>query len=100
MMNTHFTRQSLDYGAVAQLRDLVPIVLLSIALGAVIVAFRRLIDLPSQVELLCLLGVGGLTYLLFALPLAHHLFPDHPLRAQIARLFGTRNRVPDVLKVD
>lgn len=100
VINTHFTRQSLGYGAVAQLRDLVPIVLVSMALGAAIVAARSLIDLPPQLELLCLLGVGGLTYLLIALPLAHHLFPEHPLRAQVARLFGTRNRAPDVLEVD
>lgn len=88
VINAHFTRHSIGYGALAQLRDLVPIALLSVALGAVIVVARNLVDLPPGLELLCLLGAGGVTYLALALPLAHRLFPDHPLRAQVASLLG------------
>ena len=90
-INAHFTRLSLGYGALAQLRDLVPIALVSSALGAIVVAARTLIDLPAGFELLSLVAVGGIAYLLLALPLAHRLFPDHPLRAQVAGLLGGRN---------
>lgn len=83
-MNAFFTRQSLGYGAIAQSRDLIPIGLLSILVGAAILIAKRFIDLAPAPQLICLLGVGGLTYLLLALPLAHRLFPEHPLRARLA----------------
>lgn len=88
VMNAYFTRQTLAYGVLAQLRDLLPIALLSLIVGTVIMIARRLIDLSPALELFGLLSVGGLTYLLLALPLAHHFFPGFPLRAQLVRLFG------------
>ena len=91
VINAHFTRRSLGYGALAQLRDLLPIIGLSMIVAAVIVVARGLLNLAPGLELLSLLGVGGVTYLLLALPLAHRLFPDHPLRAQVASLLGRGN---------
>lgn len=64
LVNTHYTKKFLNYGALAQLRDIVPYVAASAPMILVILLVMQYAGLSSHSELFVAALAGGLTYLM------------------------------------
>lgn len=87
-MNAYYTRKSLGYGTFAQLADVSAAFVPSLMMAFVVIAARSYIHLPPLLELITLVGIGGVVYCAMALLLVRLWW--HDLQVLVPTWLGAR----------
>lgn len=65
-INTHYSGKEISYSVKEQLKDLAPVYMLALTMGAVVLGSGQIMTYPDYVELALQVGIGGMFYIVSA----------------------------------